>query len=344
MLLKNLSVERGLVNGARGVVKGFEWSRGRSEVFDHLPEVEFRVRLGDGEMSYETMVIKEEVTDIQSGGRVLATRTQLPLMLAYAITIHKSQGMTIPNLEVSFKGMFEYGQAYVALSRATDLEGLRLSSFDPRTVRALPEVRMFYASLESAEKRNVEGDEKRCTTSISDLSALYRSSPNPSFTDPGVDEEGWISKKSKPSITSSSVVAYDDFMDTPVDVGRYKVTNESIGTSMRDCLPVSQEKPPPKLRSSWDARETTTQSHLRSIDPNRSIGIACTFSTASNMESATFHTDSRGSASSESLSLDQKRKIEENRQAAMQKLKKSREERNLEMEKLLSASSPLGML
>ena len=41
---------------------------------------------------------------------VVATRTQLPLMLAYAITIHKSQGMTISLLEVSFRGRFEYGQ------------------------------------------------------------------------------------------------------------------------------------------------------------------------------------------------------------------------------------------
>jgi hypothetical protein len=45
--------------------------------------------------------------------------------------------MTIPLLEVSFQGMFEYGQGYVALSRAVDLEGLTLTSFDPRSVKVM---------------------------------------------------------------------------------------------------------------------------------------------------------------------------------------------------------------
>ena len=64
-------------------------------------------------------------------------------MLAYAISIHKSQGMTLPKLEVSFDGVFEYGQGYVAISRATDLEGLFLRNFNPHLVKAHPEVFHF---------------------------------------------------------------------------------------------------------------------------------------------------------------------------------------------------------
>ena len=74
----------------------------------------------------------------------LLSRTQIPLMAAWAMTVHKSQGMTLKKVEVDLSKNFEEGMAYVALSRATDLEGLRVISFPESAERGCnEEVREF---------------------------------------------------------------------------------------------------------------------------------------------------------------------------------------------------------
>lgn len=60
------------------------------------------------------------------------------MILAWAMSIHKSQGQTIPRLKVDLGAAFERGQAYVALSRATCLDGLQVLRFDPRRVMTHP--------------------------------------------------------------------------------------------------------------------------------------------------------------------------------------------------------------
>ena len=72
-----------------------------------LPEVEFTVMLGS-EKSTVTRVLKNEIWEVMSGEKIVASRSQIPLMLAWAISVHKSQGMTIPYLEMGFEGIFEY--------------------------------------------------------------------------------------------------------------------------------------------------------------------------------------------------------------------------------------------
>lgn len=54
---------------------------------------------------------------------------QVPLILAWALSIHKSQGQTLQRVKVNLDGVFEKGQAYVAVSRATGLEGLQVINF-----------------------------------------------------------------------------------------------------------------------------------------------------------------------------------------------------------------------
>ncbi|KAI0238630.1 ATP-dependent DNA helicase PIF1 [Lamellibrachia satsuma] len=134
MLAKNLGVHRGLVNGARGVVVGFEpGTKG-------LPKVRFLCGI--------TMTVRPERWAFKTSGSIYLTRTQLPLKLAWAISIHKSQGMSLDCVEISLARVFECGQAYVALSRARNLEGLRIVDFNKSCVRANPDVIKFYRQME----------------------------------------------------------------------------------------------------------------------------------------------------------------------------------------------------
>ncbi|KAF7955925.1 hypothetical protein EAE96_004846 [Botrytis aclada] len=85
-------------------------------------------------------------------GEVQAQRNQLPLILAWALSIHKAQGQTLERVKIDLKRVFENGQAYVALSRATSQAGLEVQNFDPKKVMAHPRVAEFYNSLYSVNK------------------------------------------------------------------------------------------------------------------------------------------------------------------------------------------------
>lgn len=84
-------------------------------------------------------------------GEVQASRSQIPLILAWALSIHKAQGQTLERVKVDLGKVFEKGQAYVALSRATTMQGLQVLRFDPAKVMAHERVRTFYAGLSKAE-------------------------------------------------------------------------------------------------------------------------------------------------------------------------------------------------
>ena len=134
MLLTNLDIEKGLVNGSRGVVIDFQMGTG-------LPIVQFL----HGEpktIGYHSW----ESTDCP-----FVTRRQLPLRVAYAITIHKSQGATLDCALVDIgSSTFEYGQAYVALSRVRDLNSLYVWNLNPAKIMAHPTVVKFYSTLSAA--------------------------------------------------------------------------------------------------------------------------------------------------------------------------------------------------
>lgn len=97
-------------------------------------------------------------------GEVQASRAQVPLILAWALSIHKAQGQTLERVKVDLGKVFEKGQAYVALSRATNMGGLQVLRFDPKKVQAHEKVRTFYQNLsrvESLEKGQPTGAAKK---------------------------------------------------------------------------------------------------------------------------------------------------------------------------------------
>jgi ATP-dependent exoDNAse (exonuclease V) alpha subunit len=88
--------------------------------------------------------------------------SQVPLILAWALTIHKAQGATMDLAEVDVgSGIFECGQTYVALSRVKSLEGLYLASFDARRIRINKRVQEFYELLEEQELIRRTEEEQR---------------------------------------------------------------------------------------------------------------------------------------------------------------------------------------
>jgi ATP-dependent DNA helicase PIF1 len=109
MLLVNLDPGKRLVNGSLGIVTSFD-AFGIHVEFDHG----------------ETVLIEKAGWSYMKGDDVLATREQYPLRLAYSITAHKSQGMTLSKVEAHLARCFADGQSYVALSRAQTSAGLFL--------------------------------------------------------------------------------------------------------------------------------------------------------------------------------------------------------------------------
>ena len=124
MFTKN-SPKDGFVNGTLGVIEEFAGENGYPVV-----------RLRDGKL----IEVEPMIWMIEENDKVVAEITQLPLRLAWAITIHKSQGMTMDEAIMNLSDVFEYGQGYVALSRVRRLSGLHILGWNRRAFEVHPEV------------------------------------------------------------------------------------------------------------------------------------------------------------------------------------------------------------
>lgn len=138
IFIKN-NAEAGYVNGTTGKVESFS-------PIDKMPIV----RTTEGKK------IKLDLEDWSlenDSGKVTATVSQVPLRLAWAITIHKSQGMTLDAAEIDLSKTFESGQGYVALSRIKNIEGLRLMGLNPMALRVDPLILHVDSRIKGASQK-----------------------------------------------------------------------------------------------------------------------------------------------------------------------------------------------
>lgn len=130
MCIANLDVENGITNGSTGIIRGFD--NGKAVV-----QFNNGLTMSIGKHGWKSE--KNEDFEIK----------QIPLVLAWAVTIHKSQGATLDSALIDLgSDVFAEGQTYVALSRVKSLDSLYLMKFDYTKIRVNQKVRQFYNTFE----------------------------------------------------------------------------------------------------------------------------------------------------------------------------------------------------
>jgi len=155
MFTKN-NPQKGFVNGTTGIVVSFDAD-------NMYPIVKTR--------SGRYIEVESMDWSVEDDGRILAKITQIPLRLAWAITVHKSQGMSLDCAVMNLSRVFEYGQGYVALSRVRRLSGLYLLGINDKALVVHPEV-----LKQDKEFRSVSKETERMFKEIglSELSKMHK--------------------------------------------------------------------------------------------------------------------------------------------------------------------------
>ena len=131
VMLNVNNIDEGLANGSRGII--IDFSEKDNPIVQFLNGKVLEIKKKD----YKLEENKDNIT-----------KKQIPLIHAWAITIHKAQGMSLEYIQTDIgKSIFEYGQAYVVLSRIKTLEGLSLIDIDYSKIKANPKVIKFYNNL-----------------------------------------------------------------------------------------------------------------------------------------------------------------------------------------------------
>lgn len=131
MAVKN-SLDRKYVNGSLGTVIGFEQAT-------EYPVVEFK--------NGKVVTMSPDTWELRDGDKKRASISQIPLRLAWAITVHKSQGMTLDAARIDLRKAFVEGMGYVALSRVKNLNNLYLTGINQMALRVSEDAQMIDITL-----------------------------------------------------------------------------------------------------------------------------------------------------------------------------------------------------
>lgn len=179
----------GLVNGSRGQVISFEGG---------YP----KVQLSGGRI----VKVEQHTWTLTEDGRVRAEVSQLPLRLAWAITIHKSQGMSLDAAEIDLSRAFTPGMGYVALSRVRSLEGLYLQGLNNMAMNLHPQIYAFDISL-----RDQSGELGLVVEDIVDEDMSAKPISEDSMYDEGLYDElkKWRLSRARKDKVAPYMVAHD---------------------------------------------------------------------------------------------------------------------------------------
>ena len=157
MFVKNdLSRDKLFFNGKIGKVESFEGDI----IVVKCPGDDFRIMVEMAEWQNMKYTLDEESKEIRE--TIIGTFTQYPLRLAWAITIHKSQGLTFDRVVIDAGAAFAHGQVYVAFSRCRTLEGLVLSTMiNKRSIINDPAISLFVTETEQNQPGQKELEESK---------------------------------------------------------------------------------------------------------------------------------------------------------------------------------------
>jgi ATP-dependent DNA helicase PIF1 len=141
MFIKN-SLEKKYINGSLGIVESFDKESGYPQV-----------RLKNG----NKVLAKPDTWELADGDKTVASMSQIPLKLAWAITVHKSQGMSLDSAVINLSETFVEGMGYVALSRVKSIDNLYLEGMNNKALLVSAEAKVLNKKfLEFSEQSKIK--------------------------------------------------------------------------------------------------------------------------------------------------------------------------------------------